>query len=175
MSDLINWRLVPNWAEYVTFDQDLTPMAHEKPATPFLQNGTWMSDGKKMIIGAAINKDAEFGLDWRVACFRRPAVRVEQINDSAPLSALEILASAPRHIKDRAVTYDKPDGERSMGKTVAMFNACHGTNITEEQGWHFMELVKHVRFFTAKQYHADSMEDGINYAALRGETRANAK
>ena len=88
------------------------------------------------------------------------------------ITAPDILDKAAGHMRDRASTYDSAKGERSMGKAVAMFNACHGTQLTEEQGWHLMELVKHVRYFTAPGYHADSVEDGVAYAALRGEAGA---
>lgn len=88
------------------------------------------------------------------------------------ITAPDILDKAAGHMRDRARTYDSAKGERSMGKAVAMFNACHGTTLTEEQGWHLMELVKHVRYFTAPGYHADSVEDGAAYAALRGEAGA---
>ena len=88
------------------------------------------------------------------------------------ITAPDILDKAAGHMRDRASTYDSAKGERSMGKAVAMFNACHGTQLTEEQGWHLMELVKHVRYFTAPGYHADSVEDGAAYAALRGEAGA---
>lgn len=90
-------------------------------------------------------------------------------NVPAVTSAPDILDKAGSHLRDRAGTYDSPEGERSMGKVVAMFNACHGDLITEEQGWHLLELVKHVRYFSAPEYHADSIEDGAAYAALRGE------
>lgn len=88
------------------------------------------------------------------------------------ITAPDILDKAAGHMRDRASTYDRAKGERSMGKAVAMFNACHGTSLSEEQGWHLMELVKHVRYFTAPGYHADSVEDGAAYAALRGEAGA---
>lgn len=55
-------------------------------------------------------------------------------------SAADILKAAAGHMQDRAATYDAPAGERSMGKTVAMFNALYGLELTEEQGWAFMKL-----------------------------------
>lgn len=75
------------------------------------------------------------------------------------------------HMQNRAATYDAPSGERSMAKTVAMFNAYAGTALTEEQGWHFMEILKMVR---ASQggFKADNYEDGAAYAALAGEAAA---
>jgi hypothetical protein len=46
-------------------------------------------------------------------------------------SAPDFLKSALGHMEDRAATYDAPGGERSMGKTVASFNAIYGTDLTE--------------------------------------------
>lgn len=95
--------------------------------------------------------------------------------DTNGVSAADILRAGAAHIEDRASSYDGERGERSMGKAIAMFNACHGTNLSEAQGWHLAELVKHVRFFSAPGYHADSAEDGAAYAALRGESVANSQ
>lgn len=88
------------------------------------------------------------------------------------VTAPNLLAAAKHHMDARAATYDKPEGERSMGKTVEVFNAFHGTSITEAQGWHFMEILKRVRLFSAPGYHADSAEDAVSYSALLGEAKA---
>lgn len=74
-------------------------------------------------------------------------------------------------MKDRAATYDKPEGERSMGATVEAFNAVTGHQLTEEQGWLFMALLKAVRSQQGG-YRADSYEDGAAYFALAGEAAA---
>lgn len=75
-------------------------------------------------------------------------------------------------MEDRAAIYDKPEGERSMAQTVEIFNLHHGTQLTEAQGWHFMQILKDVRLFTRPGYHADSAEDGIAYSALKCEAKA---
>lgn len=80
----------------------------------------------------------------------------------------DILEQAVKEQTDRARFYDAPDGERSMGKTVAAFNAIHGTSLTEVQGWQFMELLKMVRA-TQGAPRADNYVDGASYAALAGE------
>ncbi len=85
--------------------------------------------------------------------------------------AAEILAKAAAHMEERGKTYDTPGGERSMGKTVAAFNAITGAEITEAQGWLLMQLLKDVRLFTRPGYHADSAEDAIAYAALKAEAK----
>ncbi len=92
--------------------------------------------------------------------------------DARPVSAPEILVAAESHMIARAGTYDKPEGERSMLQTVRVFNAFHGTQLTEAQGWHFMQILKDVRLFTRDAYHADSAEDGVAYAALKCEAKA---
>lgn len=89
-----------------------------------------------------------------------------------PITAPDILSAAEKHMRDRAATYDKPEGERSMAQTVAVFNAFHGTELTEAQGWHFMQILKDVRLFTRAGYHADSAEDGVAYAGLKAEAKA---
>lgn len=84
--------------------------------------------------------------------------------------APDLLEAAAGHMRDRAATYDKPEGERSMAQTVAIFNLHHGAALTEAQGWHFMQILKDVRLFTnVDQPHRDSGEDGIAYSALKVE------
>lgn len=84
------------------------------------------------------------------------------------MSAADILNAALGHMHDRAATYDKPEGERSMGATVDAFTAVTGVCMTEEQGWLFMALLKAVRSQQGA-YRADSYEDGAAYFALAGE------
>ena len=88
------------------------------------------------------------------------------------MKAPEILDKAAQHMRDRAATYDKPEGERSMGLTVAIFNLYHGTSLTEAQGWHLMQILKDVRLFARPGYHADSAEDCTAYSALKAEAMA---
>jgi hypothetical protein len=91
--------------------------------------------------------------------------------------AHEFLEAGAGHLKDRAEIYDKDgdyDGERSMGRTVAMFNALYGTNLSEEQGWQFMSILKMVRSIQGG-YKADNYEDQAAYAALAGETAARTR
>ena len=85
------------------------------------------------------------------------------------MNAHDILQAAAGHMRDRAATYDKPEGERSMGATVAAFRAVTGVSLTETQGWLFMALLKAVRSQQGA-YRADSFEDGAAYFALAGES-----
>lgn len=84
------------------------------------------------------------------------------------MKAEDILAKAAGHLADRAKTYDKPEGERSMRKTVDMFNVLTGGELTEEEGWMFMVLLKMVRSQQG-EHRADNYEDGAAYFALAGE------
>jgi hypothetical protein len=84
------------------------------------------------------------------------------------INAADFLKAGLKHMDDRASTYDKPTGERSMAKTVAMFNIATDLNLTEEQGWLFMGILKKVRS-TQGNFKADNYEDEAAYAALRGE------
>lgn len=90
------------------------------------------------------------------------------------VTAANILKTAIGHMEERAVTYDKPSGERSMGKTVAMFNTLTEHGLTEEQGWLFMACLKMVRSQQG-DYRADSYEDGAAYFALAGEIAAQER
>lgn len=89
--------------------------------------------------------------------------------------AAELLGRAAAHMHDRASTYDEPEGERSMGKIVTAFNAITGRDLTESEGWMFMQQVKLVRLFTRSEYHADSAEDNIAYAALLAEAKGDGR
>ncbi len=95
---------------------------------------------------------------------------IELVEDD--ITAHSILQAAAGHMQARASTYDKPEGERSMAKTVEVFNCYHGTSLTEAQGWHFMQILKDVRLFTREGFHQDSAEDGVAYAALKSEAKA---
>lgn len=86
----------------------------------------------------------------------------------APTCAADFLAAAGKHMRDRASTYDKAAGERSMGKTVAAFNIIADQYLTEEQGWLLMGILKMVRSQQGA-FKADNYEDEAAYAALRGE------
>lgn len=80
------------------------------------------------------------------------------------------LDKAAGHMADRASTYDTPEGERSMGKTVQAFNAITNHHLTEAEGWLLLQLLKDVRAFARQgDPHQDSLEDCIAYASLKAE------
>ena len=89
-------------------------------------------------------------------------------------TAPSILSEAAAAVGDRAVERDTPEGERSMGKTVAAFNAMFSHALTEEQGWQFMELLKMARSAGGK-FRLDDYTDGAAYAALAGEAAARER
>ena len=84
-------------------------------------------------------------------------------------SAEQLLQKAAEIMTERGAQYDSTgqQRERSMGRIVAAFNALYGTQLAEQQGWHFMVLLKLAR--QQAKPHADSMEDAIAYAALAAE------
>lgn len=87
-------------------------------------------------------------------------------------TAQGILQAGLIHMQDRAATYDKPEGERSMGATVEAFNAVTGLNLTTEQGWLFQILLKAVRSQQGA-FRLDCYEDGAAYFGLMGEAAAS--
>ena len=86
------------------------------------------------------------------------------------MKAPDILKKSAQHMLDRATTYDKPEGERSMAKTVQAFNAITGRDITTAEGWLMLAVLKQVRAFqNPGKPHIDSLEDGPAYLALMAE------
>jgi hypothetical protein len=60
-----------------------------------------------------------------------------------------------------------------MDKTVKAFNAITGHELTVEQGWLFMALLKAVRTQQG-DFRLDNYEDGAAYFALMGEQASAA-
>ena len=85
------------------------------------------------------------------------------------IKAPDILNKAAQHMMNRAVEYDSPRGERSMEKTVQVFNTITRHSIKESDGWLFMQILKDVRQWSNEKYHEDSGEDSIAYSALKCE------
>lgn len=99
-------------------------------------------------------------MDWNaVQCWRRPDNRKD---------AATVLRTAASLIEQRAEQRDSATGEKSMAKTVEAFNSIYGTQLTEVQGWHFMELLKMVRSAYGI-YVEDDYLDKVAYAALAAE------
>ena len=85
--------------------------------------------------------------------------------------AKDYLTAAIETMNSRASEYDKEaQQERSMRKIVQVFNTITSQDLTEVQGWAFMQCLKMVRLHTNPQnYHEDSAIDNIAYSALEAE------
>lgn len=105
---------------------------------------------------------------YKVAPAVEPVAPAPQLQ---PPKAAEILRAALGHMEDRAATYDAPSGERSVPAVVAAFAAVTGVELTPEQGWLFLVLLKAVRSQQG-DYRADNYEDLAAYAGLMGEAAA---
>lgn len=92
------------------------------------------------------------------------------------VSAPDFLRAALSHMQDRAATYDRPTGERSIGRATDAFKAITGDGKmdSDERGWLFMVLLKLARTQQG-DYRADNYEDGAAYVALMGEAAAREK
>jgi hypothetical protein len=104
----------------------------------------------------------------------QPVVINKPVVTVSKVTAASILKTGLKHMEDRATTYDKPEGERSMKATVEAFNAVTGHNLTKEQGWHFMTILKVVRSQQGN-FKLDNYEDGSAYFGLAGEAAASER
>ncbi len=98
------------------------------------------------------------------------------ITADAILSAAAATIAARGAQRDSRTSADRPQ-ERSMAATVAAFNVVEGTQLTERQGWIFMQVLKMVRGATTARnglHNDDDALDGAAYAALAGEAAARA-
>ena len=88
----------------------------------------------------------------------------------------DLLREAAQTIEQRGQERDNGNGvERSMAATVAAFNAIEGTQLTERQGWAFMQVLKMVRAKATAgngRFNLDDYIDGAAYAALGAECAA---
>lgn len=79
------------------------------------------------------------------------------------------LNSAIDNITSKAAARDVRE-ERSMTKTVNMFNALTGRDLmTEREGWMFMILLKLARSQNGSTFNEDDWIDAAAYCALAGE------
>ena len=77
----------------------------------------------------------------------------------------DVLEQAAEEVGGRATTYDSPQGEESMPKAVQMFNLLYGKDLTPEQGWQFMTILKMVRS-SQGEFKRDNYVDEAAYAAF---------
>lgn len=83
--------------------------------------------------------------------------------------AYELLETTSATLKERGKDRDNGE-ERSMAKTVELFNKLEGVELTETQGWRFMVLLKLVRQVNSNGKCEDSFIDAIGYTALMVES-----
>lgn len=88
-----------------------------------------------------------------------------------PFLACDFLNDASAALEQRASTRDCAEGERSMARAVAAFNALSGHDICERDGWLFMAVLKAARAM-AGGHNGDDYVDGAAYFALAGECAA---
>lgn len=150
---------IPEGATHADYKNPDFPTYHRK--TPAGEWMFWSEYSRKWVV-------ARLSPTWRDS---GAEFRLEPLRPATTTTAPSILEAAAGHMRDRAATYDKPEGERSMGATVQAFKAVTGHELTEEQGWLFMQLLKAVRSQQGA-YRADSYEDGAAYVALAGEAAA---
>lgn len=170
-----SWKDAPEWAQWLAQDGDGVWYWHND--RPHLNSDSVDRVTHRISKGASDIADSGGHIlgDWRDTLEQRPFELFVSVEDSAQtVTTHSILEAAGVHMRDRAATYDKPEGERSMGATVDAFRAITGHKLTEEQGWLFMQLLKAVRSQQGA-YRADSYEDGCAYASLAGEAAARER
>jgi len=114
--------------------------------------------------------------DWVWTDVSEYMIKPQSIDDATPeewdnvtnkiTKANEILKQAEAMLTDRANDRDVEE-ERSMSKIVKVFNEIYGKDLTTEQGWQFMTILKMVRSSVGQK--ADDYIDGACYFALAGE------
>lgn len=126
---------------------------------------------EQLFQAGGINLAAKTYMCAQLARLRLEAKSIGFAEIAKQVTAADFLEAGLQHMRNRAVTYDKPNGERSMGKTIAAFNIITGHKCTEEEGWMLLGLLKKVRSVQG-EYRADNYEDAAAYAALQGEAAA---
>ena len=82
----------------------------------------------------------------------------------------DYLRQAADTLDERGKQYDASGSERSMEKTVTIFNMLTGNSLTTAEGWQFMKVLKDVRLWSnTSDVHVDSIVDNLGYTALLAE------
>lgn len=85
-------------------------------------------------------------------------------------TATNLLNQGAGILDQRGAEYEQEGNqERSFDSVAAAFNAITGKNITPAEVALMLQCVKDVRQWSQDRLHEDSVIDGINYAALKGE------
>lgn len=85
------------------------------------------------------------------------------------MNANQILQAGVDVLERRGKQRDSAEGERSMAKTIEMFNTLTGHNLTETEGWQLMAILKMVRH-SQGEFQPDDLFDGTCYMALALES-----
>lgn len=88
--------------------------------------------------------------------------------------AVGFLGEAQEQMNARAKLRDTPGGERTAKKIAEVFNAITGHNLTEEDSWTFLIVLKMVRARAGK-YNRDDFVDLAAYSSLMGESASKRK
>jgi hypothetical protein len=108
--------------------------------------------------------------------FSNDCQKVSEISSILPApSAASFLTTAGQTMTQRGQQYDSPEGERSMGKAIAAYNAITGRDLKESDGWLIMVKLKEVRQWQRPDFHEDSAIDSVAYSALLAESLAGGK
>lgn len=92
-----------------------------------------------------------------------------------PIKAEQFLRKGEMLLKARGKTYDtEKKEERSADRTATAFNAITGHSLTGPDVWLLLQVLKDVRQWTRTEYHQDSAEDSVAYAALKSEALAQS-
>lgn len=89
-------------------------------------------------------------------------------------SAHGFLDEASNTMKQRAALRDAEGGERTAAQIAKVFNAITGHDISEEDAWMFLIVLKIVRSRNGK-YNRDDYVDLAAYSALLGECESEAR
>lgn len=90
---------------------------------------------------------------------------------TTPKTATGFLQKGLQRLLERGKEYQtsKKLEERSFKSVATAFNAITGKNLTPAEVCLLLQILKDVRQWAQPRYHADSIEDCVNYAALKGE------
>lgn len=109
------------------------------------------------------------GIDalWAYTYFEK----VTPVDSHPPVkSPSDYLRQAADTLDERGKQYDASGSERSMAKTVAIFNILTKNSLTVAEGWQFMKILKDVRLWSNTDVaHVDSIVDNLGYTALLAE------
>lgn len=85
-------------------------------------------------------------------------------------TAYELLNEGSDLLAQRGQEYETNDSERSFNKIAQAFNTITGKSITPAEVALLMQILKDVRQWAdPTRLHEDSVIDGLNYSALKGE------